>query len=96
MMKQVKNLMAKFASWDSHGRREGTPGGCPLTTTRSSHKYINAIQFFFSFPRLGFSVALEPVLELALVEQAGPKLTNICLPLPTECWNERRVPPPPG
>ena len=43
--------------------------------------------FFFGFSRLGFSVVLEPVLELALVDQAGLKLTAICLPLPPECWD---------
>ena len=36
----------------------------------------------YSFSRLGFSVALEPVLEL---EQAGLELTEIHLPLPPEC-----------
>ena len=31
--------------------------------------------------------ALEPVLELALVEQAGLELTEIRLPLPPEFWD---------
>ena len=35
--------------------------------------------------KLGFSVALEPILELALVDQAGLELTEICLSLPPEC-----------
>ena len=35
----------------------------------------------------GFSVALEPDLELALVDQADVKLTEICLPLPPEGWD---------
>ena len=35
--------------------------------------------FVFSFFETGFSVALEPVLELALVEQAGLELVEICL-----------------
>ena len=43
--------------------------------------------FFFYFSRQGFSVALEPVLELALVDQAGLELTKIHLPLPPECWD---------
>ena len=43
-----------------------------------------------------FYVAFEPVLEVALVEGAGLKLTEICLPLPPKCWNKRHVPPPPG
>ena len=43
--------------------------------------------FFLVFPRQGFSVVLEPVLELALVDQAGLELTEICLPLPPECWD---------
>ena len=34
----------------------------------------------FVFPRQGFSVALEPALELALVAQAGLELTKIHLP----------------
>ena len=38
--------------------------------------------FFLLFSRQGFSVALQPVLELALVDQAGLDLTEICLPLP--------------
>ena len=43
--------------------------------------------FFFGFLRQGFSVALEAVLELALVDQAGLELTEIRLPLPPECWD---------
>ena len=42
---------------------------------------------FFVFSRQGFSVGLEPVLELALVDQAGLELTEIRLPLPPECWD---------
>ena len=38
--------------------------------------------FFFFFLVQGFSVPLEPVLELALVVQAGLEHTEICLPLP--------------
>ena len=37
--------------------------------------------------RQSFSVALEPVLELAPVDQAGLELTEIHLPLPCECWD---------
>ncbi|KAH0503440.1 Girdin [Microtus ochrogaster] len=33
----------------------------------------------------GFSVALEPILELALIDQAGLELTEIFLPLPPKC-----------
>ena len=40
---------------------------------------------FVCLLRQGFSVALEPVLDLILVDQAGHKLTEICLPLPFEC-----------
>ena len=36
--------------------------------------------FIFGFSRQGFSVALEPGLELTLVDQAGLKLTKIHLP----------------
>ena len=42
---------------------------------------------FLVFLRQGFSVALEPVLELALVDQASLELTEIRLPLPPECWD---------
>ena len=37
--------------------------------------------------RQGISVALEPVLELVLVDRAGLELTEIRLPLPTEFWD---------
>ena len=40
---------------------------------------------FFFFSRQDFSVALEHVLELGLVDQAGLELTKIFLPLPPEC-----------
>ena len=45
-------------------------------------------QYIYLFFETGFfCVALEPVLELALVDQAGLELTEICLPLPPECWD---------
>ena len=37
--------------------------------------------------RQGFSLALEPVLKLALVDQAVLELTKIHLPLPPKCWD---------
>ena len=43
--------------------------------------------YYFGFSRQGFSVALEPVLELVLVDQAGIEFTEIRLPLPPECWD---------
>ena len=45
------------------------------------------LEYFILFSRLGLSVALVPVLELDLVDQAGPELTEIHLPLPPECWD---------
>ena len=48
--------------------------------------------FYVLFSRQGFSVALEPVLELAFVDQAGLEPTEIHLFLPPECW----APPLPG
>ena len=39
------------------------------------------------FLRQGFSVALEPVLELALVDETGLELTEIPLSLPPKCWD---------
>ena len=45
------------------------------------------IIFIFIFLRPSFTVALEPVLELALVEQSGLELTKIYPPLPAECWD---------
>ena len=41
--------------------------------------------FVFVSLRQDFSVALKPVLELALVHQAGLKLREIGLPLLPEC-----------
>ena len=43
--------------------------------------------FFNGFSGQRFSVALEPVLELVLVDQADLELTEICLPLSPECWD---------
>ena len=60
-------------------------------SVRGSLKDVVKIHFLtfelFGFSRQGFSVALEPVLELALVDQASFELTEICLPLPPECWD---------
>ena len=42
----------------------------------------------FLFFETGFlCVALEPVLELALVDQAGLEFTEIRLPLSPHCWD---------
>ena len=52
---------------------------------------LRCLQFvfvcLFCFSRLGFSVDLEPVLELALVDQVGLKHTEIHLPLSPKCWD---------
>ena len=48
--------------------------------------YFTVFFFFPFFPRQGFSVALEPILELTVVDQAGLEPTEI-LPLPPECWD---------
>ena len=45
------------------------------------------LESLFFLSRQGFSVALEPVLKLALVEEAGLELTEIHLPLPPKCWD---------
>ena len=39
------------------------------------------------FSRQGFSAALEPVLELVLIDQTGLELTEILLPLTPEYWD---------
>ena len=52
-----------------------------------THAHVFMGWLFFGFSRQGFSVALEPVLELTLVDQAGLELTEIRLPLPPECWD---------
>ena len=49
--------------------------------------WVFCLFFVFAFSRQGFSVDLESVLELALVDQTGLKLTEILLPLPPECRN---------
>ena len=56
--------------------------------------FVVVVCLFVFFLKQGFSVALEPVLELILVDQAGLELTEICLPLPPKCWNKRRAPSP--
>ena len=52
-------------------------------------EYMHTFLFclVFGLSRQGFSVALEPVLELALVDQAGLDLTEIHLLLPPKCWD---------
>ena len=43
---------------------------------------------FVLFFETGFlRVTALAVLELALVDQAGLRLTEICLPLPPKCWD---------
>ena len=42
---------------------------------------------FVCFWRQDFFMVLEPVLEVALVDQAGLELTEICLPLCPESWD---------
>ena len=53
-----------------------------LITESYLHLSLSLSLFLFGFSRQGFPVALDPVLELALVDQAGLKLTEIHLPLP--------------
>ena len=55
--------------------------------SRAFCEYFILFLFIYFFSRQGFSVALEPVLELALVYQAGLKLTEIRLPLPPEFYH---------
>ena len=43
--------------------------------------------FFFFFLRQAFSLAVEPILKLALVDQVELELTEVYLPLPPKCWN---------
>ena len=42
----------------------------------------------FGVLRQGFSLVLQPVLELALVGQAGLELKEIHLPLRPKCWDK--------
>ena len=48
--------------------------------------YYLSLLLLFAFLRF-LCVALESVLEVTLVEQAGLELIEICLPLPPECWD---------
>ena len=56
-----------------------------LSITKVDTVYHTTIEHTVVFSLPGFSVALEIVLEVALVDQAGPKLTEICLSLPPDC-----------
>ena len=52
------------------------------------HKYTLVLFVcFFVFSRQSLSLALGPVLKLALVDQVGLELIAICLPLPPKCWD---------
>ena len=59
----------------------------PDTTSFELWVLLVVVLVWFWFSRQGFSVVLEPVLELALVDQTGLELTEIRLPLPPECWH---------
>ena len=67
--------------------------GCFQVLAITNHAVMYIVEqmifvlFCFLFSRQGFSVALKPDLELALVDQAGLELTEIRLPLPLECWD---------
>ena len=50
-------------------------------------KFLVDLQVPFFFSGQGFSVALELILELALVDQVGLELTEIHLSLPPESWD---------
>ena len=56
-------------------------------TRRPFSRTNRKVFLVFVFLDKVFFVALEPILELALVDQAGLKLTEICLSLPLECWD---------
>ena len=60
----------------------------PMTSSLSSFPLIVRLGFYWFFKtEFLLRAALEPVLELALVDQACLELTEICLPLPPECWD---------
>lgn len=67
------------------GSRTGSPFLVP-----PSPPFPSSLTFFlcfcFVFLRQGFTVALKPALELALVDKAGIKLPKLHLPLPPGCW----------
>ena len=52
---------------------------------------IALLSLYFSvFSKIGFLCVALTTLELALyIDQFGFKLTEICLPLPPECWDQR-------
>ena len=49
--------------------------------------YILFIYLFWFFKTGFLCVIVLGALELALIDQAGLKLREICLPLPPECWD---------
>jgi hypothetical protein len=50
----------------------------------------------FSFVKTGFLYVTLDCPRTHSVDQAGLELTEICLPLPPECWDLRHVLPPPS
>ena len=64
-------------------RRQGSNG----EQGRALFFFFVCLLVLFCLSRQGFSLVLEPILELALVDQAGLALTKICLPLPPEGWD---------
>ena len=64
------------------------PRGKPTTLIILLNEHsIKMIPFLIVFLRQSFSVALEPALKLALVDQDGLELIEILLPLPPKHWD---------
>ena len=74
----VWNLL--FSLKDGWGPQKSAGYSRPKTNKQKSQVLV-CLFCFVLFLRQGFSVALDSVLKLALVQQAGLKLTEICLPL---------------
>ena len=60
---------------------------CRILSLLKSYSNSFFVCLFVCFSRQGFSITLEPVLELALIDQDGLKLKEIHLSLPSKCWD---------
>ena len=87
----IKNIPIKL-KWElyrkishAHTYEVHRPGQALAYTIAHTYICIPTELPFFLFLRQGFSVAFELAQELAFVDQAGVKLTDISLPLPPEC-----------
>jgi hypothetical protein len=77
----------------------GSQGGdvrkCHLLLSHTHTAAVACASLFFFPPETGFLCIAQAVLELTLYTRLASN-SEIRLPLPPKCWDQRCAPPPPG